>query len=88
MERKYIDNENCEKSHTGKHRMYYDYTWLISWDTGFLVNIVKCASCGKQAQIFTMYEPRALYALDLKFKKDTIERRIIRGKIVDSQSST
>ncbi|GJQ43764.1 MAG: hypothetical protein JETCAE03_32620 [Ignavibacteriaceae bacterium] len=67
----YIDNEECNKSLTRKHEMYYDYTYLINWESGFINNIVKCKRCGKQAQNMTMYEPMALHSLSLKFTKET-----------------
>lgn len=80
-------NKYCEKAPNKEHKMYYEYTWLISWDTGFVTNIVKCCYCGIQAQTSTMYEPNALHSLKWEFRKDTIHRRIIKGEIVDSQNS-
>ena len=84
---KVLDKFSCEKNPSKEHKMYYEYTWLISWDTGFITNIVKCCYCGIEAQTSTMYETNALYSLELKFRQDTIHRRIIKGEIADSQNS-
>ncbi len=66
----------CSKSPSHEHIMNYEYTWLINWNSGFLTNIVHCIFCKTKAQTSTMYEPGALHSLKLKFKEDTIHRRI------------